>query len=156
MVKKKDIDEISKPIANLLKRVHWHTQAGDTKGVFSLVDQIHDLEVERANEMPEPFRTEIIDNLEFQRFALYNAGNGFVEAPLNMAEKLSARLVQMAVIDEDDTDQANNVLQQYFFEMLFGDRILIDSAGKEHSNWRSMCKKSDDSGCCRLVDIKDE
>lgn len=145
---------LSRSIDTLIKRVGWHAQAGDTAGVFVLVDQVYGLEVAEANTLPEPFRTDFLDNLEFQRFALYNAGNLIVEAAISAAEELSALLAKMTVIEKEDIEQANNVLQQYFFEKFNIDCLLIDEAGREHADWRTMCKKDEGAGCRRIVEIR--
>jgi len=128
---------MDKKIDTLMKRMKWHVQAVDADGVHKLVDEYYDLEIKRSSELPELYKTDFADNLEFQRFALHHVGLDVVEQALKLAEELSDRLYRMTAIKEEDIDQANNVLHQYFFEKLIDGATLIDRNGKEHSDWRS-------------------
>jgi hypothetical protein len=130
------MNDIDKKIGTLMKRMNWHVGAGETDKVFELVDQVHELEVLQISELPEPYRTDFLDNLEFQSFVLHNIDDPFVEAALAMAQKLSNILFRMAVIEQDDIDQADNVLQQYFYEE------LISGNGLGRKSWH----KAEQSG----------
>lgn len=144
-------------INSLIKRVGWHTNAGDEAGVFALIEEIHNLEAAETNTLPEPYRTDFLDNLEFQRFALYNAGVPIIEAARSSAEELSELLLRMTVIEKEagSKEQAGNVLEQYFFEKFIVDCVLIDESGKEYTDWRTMCRKDEGTGCRRITAIKE-
>lgn len=127
-----------KKIDILQKRVKWHTKANDLAGVLALADQIFDLNRDDCSELPEPYRMNLLENLEFLRFSLHYAGNELVEAAYKMAEELSNLLLRMTVIEEDEIEQCNNVLHQYFYEKLIGSVILVDKNGKDHLDWRTL------------------
>lgn len=133
-------DQKQKKINALIKQVKWHVQANNANGVYDLVDQVYKLEKIRANELPEPYRTDLLNNIDFQRFALRHTGDPAIEAAIAMAEELSGFLFRMVVIEKDDINQADNVLQQYFFEKLTDGATLVDSSGQEYDNWQSLWK----------------
>lgn len=124
------MSDIDKKIGTLQKRMNWHVDANDASKVFELVDQIHKLEVQRIAELPEPYKTDLMDNLEFQKFALYHITDPFIKAASEMADDLSNLLFRMVVIEQDGINQANNVLQQYFYEQ------LLDGLDRDPKSWR--------------------
>jgi|GEM_PF-1810926 len=94
------------------KKIDWCIRTCDIDGCF-------DLEVARLQDAPEPYKSALIDNLNFQRFAAHNIADGELDRARKMAEKFTSKLILKVVIEEDEgsREQSNNVLHQEFYEV---------------------------------------
>ena len=100
--------------STLDRRIDWHIEACDIDGVYNLT-------VQKLQDLPEPYRSRLIDNAEFERFALHNIQSKAVQVAFAKAQELAKLLDDMAAIESDERQSVEIVLEQYFYEQLYGD-----------------------------------
>lgn len=75
------------------KRMNWHIQANDIDGVYDLMSK-------QWNDVIEPYKGLMLDNIEFMRFGAHNINDRDVENTWQLAHRFVSKMINTGVSEE--------------------------------------------------------